>query len=57
MTNLQDQMTSGEAELMWNEFCYHNTLCDAMSFMLKYGRDKVINDLVDMYESAEAIND
>jgi hypothetical protein len=57
MTNLQDQMTSGEAELMWNEFCYHNTLCDSVSFMLKYGRDKVINDIVDMYESAEAIND
>jgi len=57
MTNLQDQMTSGEAELMWNEFCYHNTLCDSVAFMLKYGRDKVINDIVDMYESAEAVND
>ena len=57
MTNLQDQMTSGEAQLMWEEFCYHNTLADAVAMMLKYGRDNVIDDIIDMYESAEAVND
>lgn len=57
MTNIQAEMTSGEAQLVWEEFCYHNTLCDAVAMMVKYGRDKVINDIIDMYESAEAVND
>ena len=57
MTNIQEEMTSGEAELAWEEFCYHNMLCDTVAMMLKYGRDKVINDIIDMYESAEAVND
>ena len=57
MTNLQAELFPGEAQMMWEEFCYHNMMCDAVALMLKYGRDKVINDIVDMYESAEAIND
>lgn len=56
MTNAQAEMTSGEAELMWEEFCYHNTMCDCVTLMLKYGSNKVINDMIDMYNSAEAIN-
>jgi len=56
MTNLQAEMFPEEAKLMWEEYCYHNTLCDAVSFMLKLGRTKVINDMIDMYESAEAIS-
>ena len=57
MTNLQGEMFPEEAKIMWEEYCYHNTMCDAVALMLKYGRDKVINDIIDMYESAEAIND
>jgi hypothetical protein len=57
MTNLQAEMFPEEAKLAWEEFCYHNALCDAVSLMVKYGRDKVINDIIDMYESAEAVND
>ena len=57
MTNLQDEMFPEEAKLMWEEYCYHNMMCDAVALMLKYGRDKVVNDIVDMYESAEAVND
>jgi hypothetical protein len=55
MTNLQDEMTSGEAQLMWEEFCYHNMLCDTVSMMVKYGSGKVIMDIIDMYKSAEAV--
>lgn len=57
MTNIQAEMTSGEAQLAWEEFCYHNMLCDAVAMMVKFGSTKVINDIIDMYESAEAIND
>lgn len=57
MTNLQAEMFPEEAKLMWEEYCYHNMLCDTVSMMVKYGRDKVINDIIDMYESAEAVND
>jgi hypothetical protein len=49
-------MFSEEAKLMWEEYCYHNALCDMTTLMLKYGSKKVINDLIDMYNSAEAIN-
>jgi hypothetical protein len=55
MTNLQAEMFPEEAKLAWEEFCYHNAMCDAVALMVKYGRDKVINDIIDMYESAEAI--
>ena len=55
MTNLQDQMTSGEAQLMWEEFCYHNTLADAVAMMLKYGEGKVIMDILSLYHSAETV--
>ena len=57
MTNLQDEMFPEEAKLMWEEYCYHNMMSDCVSLMLKYGRDKVIDDIIDMYESAEAVND
>jgi hypothetical protein len=55
MTNIQDEMFPGEAKLAWEEFCYHNAMCDCVTLMLKYGSIKVIKDLIDMYESAEAI--
>lgn len=55
MTNLQDQMTSEEAKLMWEEFCYHNVLADCVAMMLKYGEGKVILDILSMYHSAEAV--
>jgi len=51
------ELNKEEARLAWEEYTYHNLMCDAVSYMLKYGRDKVINDMVDMYESMEAIND
>lgn len=57
MTNILAEMASGEAELMWEEFCYHNALCDIVSMMVRHGKDKVIKDVIDMYESAEAVND
>jgi hypothetical protein len=57
MTNLQAEMFPEEAKLMWEEFCYHNMMADCVSLMLKYGRDKVIDDIIDMYESAESVND
>jgi hypothetical protein len=57
MTNLQAEMFPEEAKLMWEEYCYHNAMCDAVALMVKYGRDKVINDIIDMYESMEAIDD
>jgi len=55
MTNIQNEMFPEEAKLAWEEFCYHNTLCDAVALMVSYGREKVIKDIIDMYESAEAI--
>jgi len=55
MTNLQSEMFSEEAKLMWEEYCYHNAMCDMTTLMLKYGANKVINDLIDMYNSAEAV--
>jgi len=57
MTNLQEEMFPGEAELMWEEFGYHNALCDIVSMILKHGKDKVIKDIIDMYESMEAVHD
>lgn len=56
MTNLQAEMFPEEAKLMWEEYCYHNMLCDAVAFMLKLGSTKVINDMIDMYESMEAVS-
>jgi len=55
MTNLQSEMFSEEAKLMWEEYCYHNALCDCVTLMLKYGSKKVIDDMIDMYNSAEAV--
>jgi hypothetical protein len=55
MTNLQDEMTSGEAELMWDEYCYHNMLCDIVEMMQRKGSGKVIIDIIDMYKESERI--
>ena len=55
MTNTQAEMFPEEAKLMWEEFCYHNTLCDSVAFMLKYGEGKVIMDILSMYHSAETV--
>jgi len=57
MTNLQAELFPGEAEMMWEEFCYHNAMCDTVSMMLRHGREKVINDIISMYESMEASDD
>ena len=57
MTNLQAELFPGEAQMMWEEFCYHNAMCDTVTLMLKYWRDKVIYDIIDMYESMEGCND
>jgi hypothetical protein len=57
MTNLQAELFPGEAEMMWEEFCYHNAMCDTVSMMLRHGREKVISDIISMYESMEASND
>jgi len=57
MTNLQAELFPGEAQMMWEEFCYHNAMCDTVTLMLKYGRDKVIDDIIDMYESMEGCDD
>jgi hypothetical protein len=54
MTNLQE-LSTHEAEMMWEEYCYHNMMCDTVAMMVKYGRDKIINDIIDMYDSAEAV--
>ena len=55
MTNAQAEMTSGEAELMWEEYCYHNVLVDVLEMMQRYGSGKVIMDVIDMYKEAEKI--
>jgi len=55
MTNTQAEMFPEEAKLMWEEFCYHNTLADAVAMMLKYGEGKVIMDILSMYHSAETV--
>jgi hypothetical protein len=55
MTNLQAEMFPEEAKLAWEEFCYHNMLCDTVCMMVKYGSEKVIMDIIDMYKSAEAV--
>jgi|APFre7841882654_1041346.scaffolds.fasta_scaffold552586_2 hypothetical protein len=55
MTNLQNEMFPEEAKIMWEEYCYHNMLCDAVGMMVKYGSGKVIMDIIDMYKSAEAV--
>jgi len=57
MTNLQAELFPGEAQMMWEEFCYHNAMCDTVTLMLKYGRDKVIDDIIGMYESMEGCDD
>lgn len=55
MTNAQAEMTSGEAELMWEEYCYHNVLVDVLEMMQRYGSGKVIMDVIDMYKEAEKV--
>jgi hypothetical protein len=54
MTNLQE-LPPGEAEMVWEEYCYHNMMCDTVAMMVKYGSMKVIKDLINMYESAESV--
>ena len=55
MTNAQAEMTSGEAELMWEEYCYHNVLVDVVEMMQRHGSGKVIMDVIDMYKESEKI--
>jgi len=56
MTNLQAELFPGEAELMWEEFCKHNAYCDIVTMMLRHGKDKVLRDIIDMYDSMEAVS-
>lgn len=56
MTNLQTELFPGEAELMWEEYCYHNALCDTVAMMLRHGKKKVLRDIIDMYNSMEAVD-
>ena len=41
-------MPTHEAEVMWEEFCYHNALCDIVEMMKRYGEGKVIMDILSM---------
>lgn len=54
-----DKLTSRnvpeEAKLAWEEYCYHNALCDIVAMMLRHGEVKVLKDIIDMYDSAEAV--
>jgi hypothetical protein len=55
MTNLQAEMFPEEAKLAWEEYCYHNALCDIVAMMVRHGEVKVLKDIIDMYDSAEAV--
>jgi hypothetical protein len=55
MTNIQAEMTNGEAEMMWEEYCYHNALCDIVEMMERHGEGKVIMDILSMYRESERI--
>lgn len=54
MTNLLE-LPSGEAEVMWEEYCYHNALCDIVEMMDRHGEGKVIMDVLSMYRESERI--
>jgi hypothetical protein len=54
MIELQ-QMPSHEAEIMWDEYCYHNALCDIVEMMKRHGEGKVIMDILSMYRESERI--
>ena len=55
MTNLQGEMFPEEERLAWEEFCYHNMLCDTVAMMVRHGKKKVLRDIIDMYNSAEMV--
>jgi hypothetical protein len=55
MTNLQAEMFPEEAKIMWEEYCYHNALCDIVEMMERHGEGKVIMDILSMYREAERV--
>jgi len=54
MINLQELPTH-EAEIMWEEFTYHNALCDIVEMMQRHGEGKVIMDILSMYRESERV--
>lgn len=54
MTELLN-MPTHEAKLMWEEYCYHNALCDIVEMMERHGEGKVIMDILSMYRESERI--
>jgi len=54
MINLQE-MPTHEAEIMCEEFTYHNALCDIVEMMKKHGEGKVIVDILSMYREGERV--